>query len=236
VEPVERPDGHGLDAAGPHVRVVDAGQGATVTYSEISAQLTARSPSDVVSQGGLMLGMIAAVALLASLDDQLAPSLAPAGGEQQHVDDAAWSGRAAGMGALGVVGGDVVALLAGAALARVTPLRCSSGDEICIHTEALLVAAIGLVTLPPLFALLLAQNGRWDTHAFGLTVLAQGAAIVCIVAGANSSGTASAVFLASAAAFHFVGIPLAVGLVPARTAQGTASQLGTPTLSLALSW
>ncbi|SRR6266568_3616639 len=182
-----------------------------------------------------MLGMILAVAL-ASVDDQLSPLLAPAGGEQQHVDDAAWSGRAAGMGALGVVGGDVAAVMAGVALARLTPLRCSSNDEICVNTTALLVMAVGLVTLPPLFAMLLAQNGKWDTHAFGFAMLAQGAAILCIVAAANSSGTSSAVLLASAAAFHFVGIPLAVGMVPVRAAPGAASEGVAPTLSLALRW
>jgi hypothetical protein len=185
-----------------------------------------------------MLGMIAAVALLASADDQIeiAPPVAPLGGQEQHVDGAGWSGGAAGMGALGVVSADLLTVMAGAALFRLAPVKCSSTESFCINETATIVTLVGLIALPPTLALVFAQKGTWDGRAVAWTLLAQVAAIACIAGAASSSNTAAMAFVASAAAFHFVGIPLAAGLVTARPAPGAASEGAAPTLSLALRW
>jgi hypothetical protein len=187
-----------------------------------------------------MLGMIAAAALLASVDDQVALPLTPLGGEQEQVGGAAWNGRAVGAGALGLVGGDVLALIGGAALVGMTSGGCEAGGLACINAGAATVALIGIVTIPPTIALLLgreAAHGSLDGRSIPLTVAAQGAAIGLLYMGlrAPPGGTKTA-FLLSAAAVHLVGIPLAVGLAAARPAQGATSEAVTPTLSLALRW
>lgn len=186
-----------------------------------------------------MLGMIAAVTLLASVDPLVSPATLPDGG-QHHVDDAVWSGSAAGMGLLGVLGGDFVAVLAAAAIGRSSSTQChsSNGDvEVCINTTAALVAAVGLLTLPPTFALLLANDGKWETRAIVFAALAQGAAVASVVGAVSASSHAQMMgfFAVSAIAFHFVGIPLAVGWVPARAADAPADAMA-PTLALALRW
>lgn len=179
-----------------------------------------------------MLGMIAAVTLLASVDDQLLLPAAPLGVPEQH-----WSGRAAGAGALGVVGADLAAVVAGVALSRVLPVNCSNQETLCINETAALVTVLGLIVLPPTLALLLAQND-WDGRAVSLTLLAQGAAIACFAAssGFSSNSTAGIAFIASGMAFHFVGIPLAAGLVTTRPSREEASAGVAPTLGLALRW
>jgi len=176
-----------------------------------------------------MLGMIAAVALLASADDQIeiAPPVAPLGGQEQHVDGAGWSGGAAGMGALGVVSADLLTVMAGAALFRLAPVKCSSTESFCINETATIVTLVGLIALPPTLALVFAQKGTWDGRAVAWTLLAQVAAIACIAGAASSSNTAAMAFVAS---------PLAAGLVTARPAPGAASEGAAPTLSLALRW
>jgi len=186
-----------------------------------------------------MLGMIAAVALLASVDDQSAMPIAPLGGGQEYVGGASWNPSAVGMGALGLVGGDVLAFVGGMALIRMTSGGCAPGELMCIPSTAI-VAGIGLLTIPPTIALLLGRavaHGPLDGRSIPLTIVAQGAAVGLLILGAaqRSGGMRSALLL-SAAAFHLVGIPLAVGLVQARPAQGAGSEAVTPTLSLALRW
>lgn len=181
-----------------------------------------------------MLGMIAAVTLLASVDDQLVLPEAPLGVPEQH-----WSGRAAGVGALGLVGADLVTVVAGAALIGVTS-KCSNQETLCINEAAALVAVVGLVVLPPTLALLLASNGTWDGRAVSLAVLAQGAAIACFAGASgyssNLNSTVAMALFASGLAFHFVGIPLAAGLVTTRPSREEASAGVAPTLGLALRW
>ena len=188
-----------------------------------------------------MLGTILAVALLASADAEIAPHAVLPGGGDQHFDGATWSGPVTGMGALGLVGGDVVAWMAGAALIGLTSGNCNDGGfGPCVNNGAAIVALIGIATIPPALALLLGREqarSSLDGRAVILTAAAQAAAIGLFLGGlATSAGPWRTGLLVSAAAFHFVGIPLAVGMVPARAAQGAASERGTPTLSLALSW
>jgi hypothetical protein len=185
-----------------------------------------------------MLGMIAAVALLASVDDQSAMPIAPLGGGQEYVGGASWNPSAVGMGALGLVGGDVLALAGAVALAEMAGRGCTLDDG-CAG-RALTVMAIGIVTIPPTIALLLgraAAHGPLSDLAIPLTVTAQLAALGLLGFGAAApAGATKTALLLSGAAVHLVGIPLAVGLVPARPAPGAASEGAAPTLSLALRW
>ena len=150
-----------------------------------------------------------------------------------------WSGGAAAWSATALALADAGMLFAGGLLVGHIRGDCAPGRVICLSPTAIGVAVAGLVLVPPTLAIVAADqiHGARSTARIALASAAQGAAVTLLLAAvATSSQPGRTALLASAAALHFVGIPLTLGLAPARGASGGEDLRGAPTLSLSLRW
>jgi len=155
-------------------------------------------------------------------------------------DTASWDAGAAGIAAVALVLADFTAVSAGVLVASATrPRDCY---YLCVDPTVGTLALIGVALVPPTVALLFANSvhGRPGGGPRALLAFAaQGAAIGMLVGAAStrSGSPQQTVLLVSAAAFHFVGVPVALGFVPPLTAPGSAARTpGAPTLGLSFSW
>jgi hypothetical protein len=148
-----------------------------------------------------------------------------------------WRGDAAVASAAALAAADVGALFLGIALVSATTPRCDG--DVCVNGGALLLALAGVVFVPPTLALLAADatHGDHSTLRAVFASAAQAAAIGLLVASASTRADgARSALLASAAAVHFVGIPVVLGLAPGIGGSAGHAAAPAPTVRLALRW
>jgi hypothetical protein len=159
-------------------------------------------------------------------------------GEERRAPPA-WSLGAAAGSAGALVLADTGMLFAGRLLVGHTRGDCGAGSIICLSPTAVAIALAGVVLVPPTFAILVSDaiHEAPSTSRIALASAVQGGAVALFFAGASTAGhPARSALLASATALHLVGIPLSLGLAPARGAPGGEGLRGSPTLSLSMRW